>query len=101
MRMTSSTFGPTWTRRSRSGSAHGRRSQPSSTRRTTVAELIPLDLWYTDRSRYETGTGHCQRARYLQYHAGPHGYGWAPRASSVPLVTGIMLAEIQEQLHRY
>ena len=62
-----------------------------------MAELIPLDLWYTDRSRYETGTGHCQRARYLQYHAGPHGYGWAPRASSVPLVTGIMLAEIQEQ----
>ena len=65
-----------------------------------MADLTPLSLWMTDRSRYETGTGHCQRDRYLSYHAGPHGYGWAKRAQSIPLVTGMSLAQIQEALHR-
>ncbi len=45
-------------------------------------------LWLTDRSRYETGVGYCRRARYLEYHAGPNGYGLQPKALSIPLVTG-------------
>lgn len=52
---------------------------------------MSLTLWLTDRSRYETGVGHCPRARYLGYHAGPHGYGWARKAQSVPTVTGTLI----------
>lgn len=45
-------------------------------------------IWLTDRSRYETGTGRCAEQRYLRYHAGPSGYGWATSSESVPLTTG-------------
>jgi len=31
------------------------------------------EVWHTDRSRIETGTDHCQMARYLRYHWGGHG----------------------------
>lgn len=62
---------------------------------------MALTIWLTDRSRYETGTGHCQRNRYLTYHAGPHGYGWQRRAQSVPLITGGTLADILATLHIY
>lgn len=61
---------------------------------------LALALWLTDRSRYEAGTGHCRRARFLSNHAGPNGYGWARKAQSVPLVTGTMVAGVQEKLHR-
>lgn len=60
---------------------------------------MPLTLWLTDRSRYETGTGHCHRARFINAHAGPNGYGWVRKASSVPLVTGTMIAQVQEAVH--
>jgi len=43
---------------------------------------------YTDRSRYEIGVGRCPMLRYLQYHAGPTGYGFRRTAASLPLVTG-------------
>jgi hypothetical protein len=49
---------------------------------------MALTIWLTDRSRYEEGTDHCQRGRYLRYHAGPHGYGWDKKAQSMPAVTG-------------
>jgi hypothetical protein len=45
-------------------------------------------ITFTDRSRYETGTGRCAMQRYLRYHAGPSGYGWASKSESVPLATG-------------
>jgi hypothetical protein len=45
-------------------------------------------IWLTDRSRYETGTSRCAEQRYLRYHAGPTGYGYAPKSESVPLTTG-------------
>src|SRR5258706_3784566 len=45
-------------------------------------------IWLTDRSRYETGTVRCGMQRYLRYHAGPTGYGYAAKAESVPLTTG-------------
>lgn len=48
-------------------------------------------LWLTDRSRYERGLGHCLRARYLEAHAGPHGYGWVRKAQSMPAVTGTLI----------
>lgn len=47
------------------------------------------EIWLTDRSRYETGTGRCPRQRYLGYHAGPTGYGYVKRGESLPLATGI------------
>ena len=59
----------------------------------------PLNLWLTSRSVYEAGTGHCQRDRYLSYHAGPHGYGWQRRAQSVPQVTGGKFADILAEIH--
>lgn len=52
-----------------------------------------LTLWLTDRSRVEQGREHCQRARYLGYHAGPTGYGWQRRASSIPQATGTLVHE--------
>lgn len=60
-------------------------------------------LYLVDRSRYETGVGHCARARYLQYHAGPHGYGWQRQGVGIPTTTGTLvhdplatvLAEVQ------
>lgn len=45
-------------------------------------------IWFTDRSRFETGTGRCGMQRYLRYHAGPTGYGYTTRSQSVPLSTG-------------
>ncbi len=47
-----------------------------------------MPLWYTDRSRYEVGIGRCPMLRYLQYHAGPTGYGFRRVAASLPLMTG-------------
>lgn len=52
---------------------------------------MALTLWLTDRSRYEEGTAHCPRARYLRYHAGPHGYGYDLKAQSIPTVTGTLV----------
>ncbi len=62
---------------------------------------MALTIWLTDRSRHETGTGHCRRARFLGSHAGPNGYGWNRKAQSVPLVTGMLIAQVQEQIHRW
>lgn len=45
-------------------------------------------LWLTSRSAYERGTQFCPMARYLEYHAGPYGYGFTRRATSMPLTTG-------------
>lgn len=50
--------------------------------------MPPLTLWLTDRSRYTTGTGLCETARYHRYHAGPTGYGWVKKRESLPLMTG-------------
>jgi hypothetical protein len=54
---------------------------------------MALTLWLVDRSRYEAGTGHCAWDRYLTYHAGPNGYGYARLAQSVPTVTGTLIHE--------
>lgn len=52
-----------------------------------------MALWYTDRSRYETGLGFCPRARYLEYHFGPSGYGIRAKAGSMPQARGIYAHE--------
>ncbi len=49
---------------------------------------MPTTLWLTDRSRLEAGLDHCRRARLLNYHFGPTGYGIARKAHSIPLVGG-------------
>lgn len=49
---------------------------------------MALTLRLVDRSRYETAREHCERDRYLTYHAGDHGYGWQKRAVSIPATTG-------------
>src|SRR4051794_16721942 len=48
----------------------------------------PLSFWLTSRSAHESGSSRCPMLRYLGYHAGPFGYGWQPRAQSIPLATG-------------
>jgi hypothetical protein len=50
-------------------------------------------LWLTDRSRYETGLSFCPRARLLEYHGGPSGYGMRRTAESLPLARGIYVHE--------
>ena len=62
-------------------------------RRIAVADVQPLNLWPTDRSRWEQGREHCARSRYQGYHAGPHGYGWRRKAQSIPAVTGLLIHE--------
>lgn len=49
---------------------------------------MPAALWLVDRSRIADGRGFCQRARYLNYHSGPTGYGIALKGTSLPLMTG-------------
>lgn len=39
---------------------------------------------------------HCQMARYLGYHAGPHGTGWRKIRQSIPLATGSAVHTIAE-----
>jgi hypothetical protein len=56
---------------------------------TTTTQTTPSDLWFTDRSRFKTGTSRCPRQRYLGYHAGPTGYGFTAKRDSLPLATGI------------
>jgi hypothetical protein len=45
-------------------------------------------IWLTSRSAFEAGSQNCAMRRYLNYHAGPYGYGFARKATSVPLATG-------------
>ena len=47
-------------------------------------------LTYSSRSQIEDGRSHCQRDRYLTYHAGPNGYGLVRKGQSIPLATGSM-----------
>lgn len=45
-------------------------------------------LWLIDRSRIADGRGFCARARLLNYHVGPHGYGIQLTGQRIPLATG-------------
>jgi hypothetical protein len=45
-------------------------------------------LWFTSRTPIEEGQTHCAYARYLGYHAGPHGTGYRRRQTALPLATG-------------
>lgn len=49
----------------------------------------PNVIWLIDRSRIVDGRGFCQRARLLNYHVGPNGYGIQLKATKLPLMTGI------------
>lgn len=44
--------------------------------------------WLVDRSRYLRGLAYCQMARYLEYHAGPHGYGFRKKGTPFFIGTG-------------
>lgn len=46
-------------------------------------------IWLLDRSRVADGRGFCGRARYLNYHSGPSGYGIQKKGIKLPLATGI------------
>ena len=46
-------------------------------------------LRYTDRSRIEDGRQFCPRARVINYHLGPDGYGIQKKGTRLPLMTGI------------
>lgn len=48
----------------------------------------PTTLHVVDRSRLILGWGKCLRARYLEYHGGPTGYGLRLKSESIPLTTG-------------
>jgi hypothetical protein len=49
---------------------------------------VAKTIWLTSRSTFEKGAGFCPMFRYNRNHAGPYGYGWEPKAQSVPLSTG-------------
>ncbi|HET9253866.1 MAG TPA: hypothetical protein VFO16_01530 [Pseudonocardiaceae bacterium] len=53
-----------------------------------MADDHPTQMWHTSRSAFERGTSYCPFARYVEYHAGPFGYGFQRKAQSLPLVTG-------------
>lgn len=46
-------------------------------------------LRYTDRTRIEDGRQFCPRARVINYHLGPGGYGIQKKGTRLPLMTGI------------
>lgn len=50
-------------------------------------------LWLTSRSALERGQSYCAWARWVENHAGPYGYGYQRKASSLPLVTGTYIHE--------
>ena len=54
---------------------------------TSLTLSRPIELWLTDRSRYETGN-QCPAERFLRYHFGPNGYGIQKAAQKIPLATG-------------
>jgi len=72
---------------------------------STIA-AVPIPLFrFTDRSRYETRKGRCERQAYLQYDL--FGGGISPIGESLPLATGGALHEaaatlltIMQALHR-
>lgn len=53
-----------------------------------MSGIIHPALWYTSRTPTEQGQTHCAMARYLGYHAGPHGTGYRRISQSIPLATG-------------
>jgi hypothetical protein len=55
----------------------------------TTPTTTPSSIWFTDGSRYKTGTANCPRRRWLNYHSGPTGYGITAKRDSLPLATGI------------
>ena len=55
-------------------------------------------LWFTSRTPAIEGQTHCAYARWLGYHAGPHGPGWRRRATHIPLATGAAVHEGLELL---
>ena len=49
---------------------------------------MPPALWFTSRTPIDCGQRRCAMARYLGYHAGPHGTGYRRVAQAIPLATG-------------
>jgi hypothetical protein len=65
---------------------------------TATASPSYEGVWLTDRSRIDRGRTHCRRARYLEYHSGPYGYGIRRTAESLPLATGIGIHDLLAQI---
>ena len=55
-------------------------------------------IWHTNRSKYEQGTGHCRVARYFGQHF--QGWGISPLTVEMPLATGGLVHHIVEGLNR-
>lgn len=55
---------------------------------TALNGPYPL-LWYSSNTPHKQGQTHCDYARWLGQHAGPHGTGYRLRSTAVPLATGI------------
>lgn len=62
-----------------------------------MATVYPA-LWYTSNTPQAKGWTHCDMARYLGQHAGPHGTGWKHRSTAVPLATGIAFHKGQQMI---
>lgn len=61
----------------------------------------PTTLHMVDRSRLLQGWTHCMRARFLEYHGGPTGYGLRRKSESLPLATGGAVAKGLEGIITY
>lgn len=53
----------------------------------TASQSFPA-LWYTSGTVIRTGQTDCAFKRFLNYHAGRHGTGFASRKTAIPLATG-------------
>ncbi len=58
-------------------------------------------LWYTSGTPARQGQTTCDMARYLEYHAGPHGTGWRLKATSIPFASGGAIHQGLEAIGRW
>lgn len=63
-----------------------------------ASPIIRPAMWFTSKTPQESGERHCRMARYLGYHAGPHGTGWRKIRQAIPLATGSAVHVIAELL---
>jgi hypothetical protein len=55
---------------------------------TKTGPVVHPLLFYTSHSPIQVGQRECSYARWLSYHAGPHGTGYRTRRTAIPLATG-------------
>src|SRR3990172_8354086 len=73
-------------------------TDPANPDQPTDQPTDPGAIWLIHRSPIQLGRVGCKRARYMEYHSGPTGYGIRRKAESLPLVTGSAVHELMAKL---